>query len=166
MRTGSTRGSSQVDRSPSASLPRTSAIGPRRSASVYRRSASTRAATTRIDRSASQSSSSTDGAAATGRAKIVPRLARIAFGYQFQTVASLGPTLVNGFGLTYAGLGSLVGAYMLLGTFVALPLGLLGRRFGDRWVLGAGLLLMTAGACVSGWADSVNGIAAGMRNVG
>jgi MFS family permease len=88
-------------------------------------------------------------------------LARIAFGYQFQTVASLGPTLVNGFGLTYAGLGSLVGAYMLLGTFVALPLGLLGRRFGDRWVLGAGLLLMTAGACVSGWADSVNGIAAG-----
>ena len=29
-------------------------------------------------------------------------------------------------------IGSLVGAYMLLGAFVALPLGLLGRRFGDR----------------------------------
>ncbi len=93
-------------------------------------------------------------------------LARIAFGYQFQTVASLGTELVRRFGLSYAQLGGLIGAYMLLGTFVALPLGLLGRRFGDRWVLGVGLALMTGGACVSGWADTAAGIAAGRTIAG
>ena len=52
-------------------------------------------------------------------------LARVAFGYQFQTVAALGTELIRRFGLSYAQLGSLIGAYMLLGVFVALPLGLL-----------------------------------------
>jgi MFS family permease len=93
-------------------------------------------------------------------------LARIAFGYQFQTVATLATDLVRRFGLTYAQLGSLIGAYMLLGVFVALPLGLLGRRYGDRWVLGAGLALMTAGACVSAWADGPSGIALGRTTAG
>lgn len=88
-------------------------------------------------------------------------LARVAFGYQFQTIATLGTELVQRFGLSYAQLGSLIGAYMLLGVFVALPLGLLGRRFGDRLVLGAGLALMTAGSCISAWADGAAGIAAG-----
>jgi MFS family permease len=93
-------------------------------------------------------------------------LARIAFGYQFQTVATLGTELVRRFGLTYAQLGGMIGAYMLLGVFVALPLGLLGRRFGDRWVLGTGLALMTAGACVSAWADTAAGIAVGRTTAG
>lgn len=93
-------------------------------------------------------------------------LARVAFGYQFQTIASLGTDLVQRFGLTYAQLGSLIGSYMLLGMFVALPLGLLGRRFGDRWVLGTGLALMTAGACVSAWGQTPSGIAAGRTIAG
>ncbi|MDR3533283.1 MAG: MFS transporter [Rhodopila sp.] len=93
-------------------------------------------------------------------------LARIAFGYQFQTVATLATDLVGRFGLTYAQLGNLIGAYMLLGVFVALPLGLLGRRFGDRLILGAGLALMTAGACVSAWADGPAGIALGRTAAG
>jgi len=93
-------------------------------------------------------------------------LARIAFGYQFQTVATLGTELVGRFGLSYAQLGGLIGSYMLLGTFVALPLGLLGRRFGDRWVLGTGLALMTIGACVSGGADTAAGIAVGRTLAG
>jgi MFS family permease len=92
--------------------------------------------------------------------------ARIAFGYQFQTVATLGPDLVLRFGLSYAQLGSLIGAYMLLGVFVALPLGLLGRRFGDRWILGTGLTLMTIGAFISGWADGPSGIAVGRTMAG
>ena len=66
-------------------------------------------------------------------------LARIAFGYQFQTIATLATELVHRFGLSYAQLGSLIGTYMLLGVFVALPLGLLGRRFGD------------VGCSASGW---------------
>ena len=59
-------------------------------------------------------------------------LGRIAFGYQFQTVATLGSDLVPLFHLSYAEFGALIGAYMLLGAFVALPLGVLGRWFGDR----------------------------------
>jgi len=93
-------------------------------------------------------------------------LARVAFGYQFQTVATLATELVPRFGLTYAQLGTLIGAYMLLGVFVALPLGLLGRRFGDRLVLGAGLALMTGGACVSAWAGGTSGIALGRTVAG
>jgi MFS family permease len=93
-------------------------------------------------------------------------LARVAFGYQFQAVATLATGLVQRLGLTYAQLGSLIGAYMLLGVFVALPLGLLGRRFGDRVVLGTGLALMTAGSCVSAWADTSTGIAAGRTVAG
>ncbi len=41
-------------------------------------------------------------------------LARIGFGYQFQTVATLGPDLVRRLQLDYATLGTLIGAYMLL----------------------------------------------------
>nr|WP_294524824.1 MFS transporter [uncultured Rhodopila sp.] len=93
-------------------------------------------------------------------------LGRIAFGYQFQTVATLTPGLVNRFGLSYAEIGSLIGAYNVLGVFIAVPLGLLGRRFGDRVVLGAGLLLMTAGACISAWSDGPAGIAVGRTAAG
>jgi MFS family permease len=93
-------------------------------------------------------------------------LGRIAFGYQFQTIATLATELVVRFHLSYAQLGSLIGANMLLGVFVALPLGLLGRRFGDRLVLGAGLALMTCGAFVSAWADGPAGIALGRTAAG
>src|SRR5690242_4756479 len=58
------------------------------------------------------------------------------------------------------------GVYNVLGVFVALPLGLLGRRFGDRLVLGGGLLLMTAGAGLSAWADGPPMIAAGRAAAG
>lgn len=72
-------------------------------------------------------------------------LTRVAFGFQFQAVATMAPDLAARFGLPYAALGALVGAYMLPGVFAALPGGMLGRRFGDRVVIGAGLVLMTAG---------------------
>jgi MFS family permease len=87
-------------------------------------------------------------------------LARIGFGYQFQTVASLGPTLIRRFGLDYAGLGTLIGLYMVAGVFIALPLGLLARRFGDRMVLGGGLALMALGGIVPAL-GGIGGIAAG-----
>jgi MFS family permease len=88
-------------------------------------------------------------------------LGRIAFGYQFQTVATLGPDLVPLFHLTYAEFGALIGSYMLLGAFVALPLGLLGRWLGDRTVTAIGLALMVAGPCVSAWGGNPANIAAG-----
>ncbi|HLB99353.1 MAG TPA: MFS transporter [Acetobacteraceae bacterium] len=76
-------------------------------------------------------------------------LARLGFGYQFQTVGSLGPTLIPLFGMDYTTFGQLIGAFMLVGTFAALPLGLAGGRFGDRMILAGGLALMVAGAVVS-----------------
>jgi MFS family permease len=92
-------------------------------------------------------------------------LARIAFGYQFQTVATMGPDLVPLFHLTYTAFGSLIGAYMVMGMFVALPLGFLGRRFGDRPVLASGLALMIVGAVIGASATGPSGIALG-RTIG
>ncbi|MBN8875389.1 MAG: MFS transporter [Rhodospirillales bacterium] len=93
-------------------------------------------------------------------------LARIGFGYQFQTVATLAPDLVPRFNLTYAALGTLIGAYMLLGAFAALPLGLAARRLGDRIVLGAGLSLMIVGALVSAYGGGADGIGTGRSIAG
>ncbi len=88
-------------------------------------------------------------------------LARMAFGFQFQSVASLGPELTARFGLEYAALGTLIGLFMLPGVFVALPGGLLGRRFGARALVGVGLGLMTLGGVVGAVAFTPAGLAAG-----
>jgi len=93
-------------------------------------------------------------------------IGRVAFGYQFQSIATLAPDLVPRFGMSYAQLGSLIGAYMLLGVFTALPLGLLGRRFGDRIVVSTGLFLMTAGSVWSALADGPSGMALGRAAAG
>jgi MFS family permease len=93
-------------------------------------------------------------------------LARIAFGYQFQTVATIATDMVARFDLSYAQLGGLIGAYNLLGVVTALPLGLLARRFGDRWVLTVGLVLMTGGACYSAWEPTAFGIGSGRAVAG
>ena len=93
-------------------------------------------------------------------------LARIGFGYQFQSVATMGPDLIPLFHLSYAAFGQLIGAFMLLGVFVALPLGALGRAIGDRWVLSGGLALMVAGSLVSASGDGPAGIALGRTIAG
>jgi MFS family permease len=93
-------------------------------------------------------------------------MGRIGFGYQFQAIATLATDLVPRFGLSYAQLGSLIGAYMLLGAVTALPLGLLGRRFGDKVILSLGLALMTAGSVVCAWAEAPAGIAIGRAAAG
>jgi predicted MFS family arabinose efflux permease len=92
-------------------------------------------------------------------------LARIGFGYQFQSVATIGPDLIPLFRLSYAEFGSLIGAYMIMGAFTALPLGFLGRRFGDRPVLASGLVLMVTGAMMDAAANGPSGIAIG-RTIG
>jgi MFS family permease len=84
-------------------------------------------------------------------------LGRLAFGYQIQTVASIAPELSRVFGLDYTALGALIGLYLAPGAVAALPAGVLGRRFGDRATVGAGLCLMAAGGaiCASGGAWGV-----------
>ncbi len=74
-------------------------------------------------------------------------IGRLAFAYQVQTVASLTSYFVH-LGIGYATLGTLIGAYLLPGAFVALPLGLLGKRFGEERLLIIGLLLMAFGNCI------------------
>ncbi len=88
-------------------------------------------------------------------------LARIGFGFQLQTVASLGPELSARFGLDYAALGGLIGVYLLPGVFVALPGGLLASRIGERGVLLAGFALMAAGGVVAALAAGPGWIGAG-----
>ena len=88
-------------------------------------------------------------------------LARVGFGYEYQSVPSLGPALIARLHLSYAGFGSLIGAYMVTGAFVALPLGFAGRRFGDRAVVGCGMALMALGQLVCALAPDARGIALG-----
>lgn len=92
--------------------------------------------------------------------------ARIAFGYQFQTVASLATDLMARFDLTYTQLGTLIGTYMLCGVVSAVPLGLLGRRFGEGRLLTIGLALMTGGACCSALSSTAIGIGIGRAVAG
>ncbi len=85
---------------------------------------------------------------------------RFAFGYQFQTVASLGPDLVARFNLDFAALGTLVGLYMLPGIVAALSWGFMAQRLGDRTVLVGGMLLMTVGSVAAALAAGPAGIGA------
>jgi predicted MFS family arabinose efflux permease len=71
--------------------------------------------------------------------------ARAAMGFQYQSVAAVAPLMGEGLGLDKAQLGWLIGLYLLPGVAFALPGGLLGRRFGDKRLVLAGLLLMAAG---------------------
>ncbi len=76
-------------------------------------------------------------------------LTRLAFGFQLQTVATLGPDLMFLLALDFAALGGLIGAYLDPGIFVALPSGFLARRFGDRVVAIGGAWLIALGGAVA-----------------
>jgi len=86
-------------------------------------------------------------------------LARSTLGYQYQSVASVSPLLVDDLGINFAEVGALIGFYSLLGVVGALPAGLLGRRFGDTRIVLTGIAMMAGGGFVMGLGDSY-GIAA------
>lgn len=69
---------------------------------------------------------------------------RLSMGFQFQSIAALTPFLVERFQWSYAQVGLLMGLYMLPGTIIAMPGGVLGRRFGSFRVTLTGLGLMVA----------------------
>ncbi len=77
-------------------------------------------------------------------------LARAVMGFQFQAVASTSPFLIDALGIDYAGIGTLVGLYLLPGVVFALPGGLMGKRYGDARMVAAGLALMAAGGVILG----------------
>src|SRR5271165_1545361 len=88
-------------------------------------------------------------------------LARLGFAYQFQAIASLAPLLGRLFGLDYTAIGTLIGIHLASGILLALPVGMLAGRYGDRVVLTAGLLLMAVGGVIAGTGGGIAGIAAG-----
>lgn len=80
--------------------------------------------------------------------------ARIIMGFQFQTVGPISPLLVEALAIDYAELGTLIGFYMLPGVFLALPSGILGRRYGDTNMVLSGLLAMGIGGLIMGYGDT------------
>jgi predicted MFS family arabinose efflux permease len=80
-------------------------------------------------------------------------LARTSMGFQFQSVASVSPFLIDELAIDYAMLGTLIGLYKLPGIVFALPGGMLGKRFGDKQVVLAGLAMMALGGVLVGMAD-------------
>jgi predicted MFS family arabinose efflux permease len=77
-------------------------------------------------------------------------LARTAMAYQFQTIGSLGPVLIDAFTIDFAWVGTLIGLYMLPGAFIAMPGGWFGQRFGAKTIVVTGLLLMAVGGALTG----------------
>jgi MFS family permease len=73
---------------------------------------------------------------------------RVAMAFQFQTVAALSPLIMSEFKVNIADIGLLIGLYLSPGILLAIPGGAIGRRFGEKSVIAAGLLLMTAGGLV------------------
>ncbi|MFB3105331.1 MAG: CynX/NimT family MFS transporter, partial [Pseudomonadales bacterium] len=81
-------------------------------------------------------------------------LIRITLGFQFQSVGSVSLQLRADLGIGHAEIGTLIGLYMLPGVVIALPSGLLIKRFGDMRTVGYGLLLMIIGAIFLGLSES------------
>ncbi|MCZ6486627.1 MAG: MFS transporter [Gammaproteobacteria bacterium] len=101
-------------------------------------------------------------------------LARTTMGFQFQSVAAVGPVLTSDAIVSYTELGVLIGIYLLPGALFALPGGWLGKRFGDRRVVMSGLAMMTLGGVTLALSDAyeimlagrlVSGIGAVLFNV-
>jgi predicted MFS family arabinose efflux permease len=77
-------------------------------------------------------------------------VARTSMGFQFQSVASLSPFILNELDIAFATLGTLIGLFMLPGVAVALPSGALSRRFRDKTIAVCGLIGMVAGGAILG----------------
>lgn len=94
------------------------------------------------------------------RALALLTVARTSMGFQFQSVASVSPELVAELGLGYADLGTLIGLYFLPGLALAFPGAALGRRFGDKRMVCAGLVLMMLGGVAGALARDFASLAA------
>jgi predicted MFS family arabinose efflux permease len=86
---------------------------------------------------------------------------RVSMSVQFQSIASVGPLVVDDLRLSYAQLGTLVGLYLLPGVALALPGGLIARRFGERRTVVWSLGIMVAGGLLTAWSESFAMAAAG-----
>jgi MFS family permease len=81
-------------------------------------------------------------------------IARFALGYQFQSAGSVAPFLIQYLDLDYAQVGLLIGAFLLPGVAISVPSGFLIRRFGDKNIVVAGMVLMVIGGVLTGITQS------------
>lgn len=75
---------------------------------------------------------------------------------QFATIGALGPLVGQTFAVDAAGVGLLIGLYLLPGVAMAVPGGAVGRLLGDKKAVLVGLALMTAGGAVMVFGASWN----------
>src|ERR1700745_3531889 len=77
-------------------------------------------------------------------------IARFALGYQFQSAGSVAPFLRRDLGIDYAEVGLLIGAFIFAWVAISLPSFFLTRRFGDKNIVVAGMMLMIVGGVLMG----------------
>ena len=80
-------------------------------------------------------------------------LARIGFGFQFQTLGAVGDDLIAVYGLDYTEVGTLIGLFMVPGLILALPAGYAGLYLSDRLLAALGLAALALGGLLSATAD-------------
>ncbi|MEH6724861.1 MAG: MFS transporter [Hyphomicrobiales bacterium] len=73
---------------------------------------------------------------------------RVAMAFQFQAIAALSPFFMEAYSIGIADIGLLIGLYLSPGIFLALPGGAIGKRFGEKPVVLAGLILMSVGGMI------------------
>jgi MFS family permease len=81
-------------------------------------------------------------------------IVRLSMAFQFQSVASMSPTLMKQYGVGLGDIGFLISLYLAPGLAFALPGGEIGRRFGDKRVVLFGLILMIAGGLAMAFAPT------------
>jgi MFS family permease len=79
---------------------------------------------------------------------------RLSMAFQFQSAASISPTLMEHYGVGLGEIGVLISLYLAPGLAFALPGGEIGRRFGDKRVVLFGLTLMMAGGLAMAFAPT------------
>lgn len=88
-------------------------------------------------------------------------LVRMIMAIQFQMVAALSPYIEQAFAVSLADVGILIGLYFAPGIFIAAPGGALGRYFGEKQTVLAGLVLMLIGGAMmamsDAWSTQLNG---------
>lgn len=73
---------------------------------------------------------------------------RVAMAFQFQAIAALSSFFMEAYSIGIADIGLLIGLYLSPGIFLALPGGAIGKRFGEKPVVLAGLILMSIGGMI------------------
>lgn len=95
---------------------------------------------------------------------------RTTMAFQFQSVGALGPLVRQAFGVGLPDLGLLIGLYLSPGLVLAVPAAGIGRRFGEKRCVLAGMALMIVGGLVMaeapGWGAQIAGrLLAGLGGV-